>query len=196
MTMIGQLLIRDGAEPVFHLETYRDILVVSCAQALLPVADRGFSPQCSLRILPHAKLPVKVAREAKHHFKSKHPHSLFKYIRRLMVDGLLKKALNHIVTSLESGSSYLTKPDSVGRTHATEDRPNILFELDAIRRLEAFTTRREHEELREEQNRQEAEFHGTLRECGCCFSDEPMNRMVSCNVNATHASLQTCLSAL
>ena len=61
-------------------------------------------------------------------------------------------------------------------------------ELYAARRVAAYKARGELEASKELANRQRAEADGTVRDCGCCFSDEPMNRMVFCDVNLEHVS--------
>lgn len=37
------------------------------------------------------------------------------------------------------------------------------------------------DELAEQENTRKAEAEGTMSECGCCFSDYPLNRMVHCD---------------
>jgi TRIAD3 protein (E3 ubiquitin-protein ligase RNF216) len=73
------------------------------------------------------------------------------------------------------------------RQHAYEGPGMIelLNELKAARKLKKkadkkLEAERQHE-LEEEQNVLRAEAEGTMLECGCCFSDYPLNRMIHCN---------------
>lgn len=65
---------------------------------------------------------------------------------------------------------------------------SILKELYAARLIAAFTGKKTLKERNEQENRERALTEGTTRDCGCCFSDEPMNRMVSCDKNPEHVS--------
>lgn len=73
-------------------------------------------------------------------------------------------------------------------TTSTGDPVSLCKELHAARRIAAFKGRAILNSRKEAANREEAEAGGTLRDCGCCFSDEPMNRMVSCDVTPEHVS--------
>lgn len=61
----------------------------------------------------------------------------------------------------------------------------ILRELRAARRMrkkaEAKRQAEFQAEIEEEKNLRKAEAEGTMSECGCCFNDYPLNRMVHCN---------------
>jgi TRIAD3 protein (E3 ubiquitin-protein ligase RNF216) len=61
----------------------------------------------------------------------------------------------------------------------------ILQELQAARRIkkkaEAKRQAERQLELDEEENVRKAEAEGTMQECGCCFGDFPLNRMIHCN---------------
>jgi len=61
----------------------------------------------------------------------------------------------------------------------------VLQELKAARRVRRKAeAKREEEhqyELSEAENRAKAIGEGNMLECGCCFDDHPMNRMVHCN---------------
>jgi TRIAD3 protein (E3 ubiquitin-protein ligase RNF216) len=61
----------------------------------------------------------------------------------------------------------------------------ILREMDAARRIRRKAdAKRQAErllELEEEENVRKAEADGTMSECGCCFGDFPLNRMVHCD---------------
>lgn len=65
---------------------------------------------------------------------------------------------------------------------------NILKELYAARLVAAFIGKKTLKERNEQENRERAVAEGVTRDCGCCFSDEPMNRMVSCDKNSEHVS--------
>lgn len=79
--------------------------------------------------------------------------------------------------------------DSPGADPAPDGDPvNLCKELYAARRIAAFNGRGVLEERNEAANRARAEADGTLRDCGCCFSDEPINRMVGCDANPEHVS--------
>lgn len=77
------------------------------------------------------------------------------------------------------------------------DKMLALRELVAARRmrLKADEKRRAERqaELDEEENTRQAERDGTMTECGCCFSDYPLNRMVHCNSEqALHWFCRSC----
>lgn len=60
-----------------------------------------------------------------------------------------------------------------------------LIELRAARRMrkkaEAKREAERQAEIEEEKNIRKAEAEGTMSECGCCFCDYPLNRMVHCD---------------
>lgn len=64
-------------------------------------------------------------------------------------------------------------------------RTDIFKELQVARRVQTNTESRRHAqreaELAEEENVRIAQAEGTMSECGCCFGDYPLNRMVHCN---------------
>lgn len=66
-----------------------------------------------------------------------------------------------------------------------EAETEILHELQAARRIrKKADAKREAERqlvLDEEENVRKAEAEGTMQECGCCFGDYPLNRMIHCN---------------
>ena len=68
------------------------------------------------------------------------------------------------------------------------DLSSLSRELFAARRIAAFKGHEAFTERREMVNREKAVADGALRDCGCCFSDEPVNRMVSCDVDTEHVS--------
>lgn len=75
------------------------------------------------------------------------------------------------------------------RALASESTTEVLMlalrELQAARRarknIEGRIRAEKETELAEEQNFRKAEAEGTLQECGCCFGDYPLNRMVHCD---------------
>lgn len=68
--------------------------------------------------------------------------------------------------------------------HQTQE-VEILRELQAARRIrKKAEAKREADlqaEIEEEKNVRKAEAEGTMSECGCCFGDYPLNRMVHCD---------------
>lgn len=67
-------------------------------------------------------------------------------------------------------------------------RKGALEELTAARKLKAMAASNRAHELQkqfdEEENIRRAEREGTMQECGCCFVEYPLNRMVHCNSEA------------
>jgi TRIAD3 protein (E3 ubiquitin-protein ligase RNF216) len=67
----------------------------------------------------------------------------------------------------------------------TPEKAEVLRELQAARKhRKTAEIRRQAErekQLLEEENESKAIAEGTMAECGCCFSDYPLNRMVHCN---------------
>ena len=76
------------------------------------------------------------------------------------------------------------------------ERIEVLEELQAVRRIrQKADARRQAEfqaQLEEEANVLRAEAEGTMSECGCCFGDFPLNRMVHCNSNKMHWFCRNC----
>lgn len=70
-----------------------------------------------------------------------------------------------------------------------ETETELLHELQASRRIrKKADMKREAERqlvLDEEENIRKAEAEGTMQECGCCFGDYPLNRMIHCNSEET-----------
>lgn len=90
---------------------------------------------------------------------------------------------------LHHGAWHATHHDHSAAEPATDDSlANIYKELYAARRIAAFKGREALKDRNEQVNRERAVAEGTARDCGCCFSNEPMNRMVSCDVNPEHVS--------
>ncbi|RAL61140.1 hypothetical protein DID88_010479 [Monilinia fructigena] len=67
----------------------------------------------------------------------------------------------------------------------TSWKTEIFKELQVARRVRNSTESRRRAqreaELAEEENERIAQAEGTMSECGCCFGDYPLNRMVHCN---------------
>lgn len=83
--------------------------------------------------------------------------------------------------------------DGTIRDSTTPDRTRALEELRAARQVcEAEQSRRNTARakvLEEENNFKQAQEEGTIAECGCCFDEQPLNRMVHCdNPDAEHVS--------
>lgn len=78
----------------------------------------------------------------------------------------------------------------------TNDQVEVLRELQAARRLRSKAeARRQMErqaEIEEEKNEQKAIAEGTMAECGCCFGDFPLNRMVHCDSETLHFFCKGC----
>ena len=72
----------------------------------------------------------------------------------------------------------------------------VLKEFQASRRLkkkgDANRQAEREKELEEEANVRRAEAEGTMGECGCCYADFPMNRMVHCNGVELHWFCRGC----
>jgi TRIAD3 protein (E3 ubiquitin-protein ligase RNF216) len=75
--------------------------------------------------------------------------------------------------------------DTLSKEDSTADTMLALRELQAVRRVRKKADDKRQAErqaqLNEEENIKRAEAEGTMLECGCCFSDYPMNRMVHCD---------------
>lgn len=69
--------------------------------------------------------------------------------------------------------------------YQNEQEVEVLRELQAARKVRKNAEdKREAErqlEIEEESNYLKAQAEGTMSECGCCFSDFPLNRMIHCN---------------
>lgn len=78
--------------------------------------------------------------------------------------------------------------DSATESAMGSGSANIIKELHAARLIAAFNGKKALREKNEQENKERAVAEGTARDCGCCFSDEPMNRMVSCDMNPEHVS--------
>ena len=69
------------------------------------------------------------------------------------------------------------------------EQVDVLRELQAARRMkkkeDARRVAERQKEIEEEENTRKAEAEGTMGECGCCFCDYPLNRMIHCNSEGT-----------
>jgi TRIAD3 protein (E3 ubiquitin-protein ligase RNF216) len=76
------------------------------------------------------------------------------------------------------------------------ERTEVLRELRAARRAKAKAEARRQAErvaqLEEEANEAKAQAEGTMSECGCCFGDYPLNRMVHCDAEPMHWFCRAC----
>lgn len=92
------------------------------------------------------------------------------------------------------------KEENVERALATPDEDHekieVLTELQAARRLRLKQDSRHRAELEaqrlEEENTRYAEANGLTGECGCCFADYPLNRLVHCNGENPHQFCRDC----
>ena len=88
-----------------------------------------------------------------------------------------------------SGAWHATRLDDPATEPAMGNgSANIFKELHAARLIAAFNGKKALREKNEQENKEKAVAEGTARDCGCCFSDEPMNRMVSCDRDPEHVS--------
>lgn len=75
-------------------------------------------------------------------------------------------------------------------------RVEILRELQAARKIRKKAERKRELELQaereEEANVKRAIAEGTMSECGCCFGDYPLNRMIHCDSDALHWFCKGC----
>jgi len=84
----------------------------------------------------------------------------------------------------------------IANKNSDPSRVEILRELCAARRMRRKAEEKRklerQAELEEEFNEARARADGTMSECGCCFGDYPMNRMVHCNGDILHWFCKTC----
>jgi TRIAD3 protein (E3 ubiquitin-protein ligase RNF216) len=77
-----------------------------------------------------------------------------------------------------------------------QEKADILRELQAARRVrrkaDAKRASERQAELEEEANLLRAQEEGTTQECGCCFGDYPLNRMVHCDNDEMHWFCRGC----
>lgn len=92
------------------------------------------------------------------------------------------------------------KEENVGRILATPDddreKIEVLEELQAARKSRSKADANYRVELEaqrlEEENTRYAEANGLTGECGCCFADYPLNRLVHCNGENPHQFCRDC----
>jgi len=79
---------------------------------------------------------------------------------------------------------------------ATDNEREIYEELVASWRLRDKGEAKRHEESLQEaieqENVRKAEAEGTMAECGCCFGNFPLNRMVHCDADPMHWFCRGC----
>ena len=84
----------------------------------------------------------------------------------------------------------------INTPRADPSRIEILRELQAARRTRRKAEAKRELELeaeREEKaNEQRAIAEGTMQECGCCFGDYPLNRMIHCDADTLHWFCKAC----
>lgn len=72
----------------------------------------------------------------------------------------------------------------------------VILEIQAARKVRAKADEdraAEHlRQLAEEANERQAQLDGTMSECGCCFEDYPMNRMIHCDSDTLHWFCRGC----
>lgn len=85
---------------------------------------------------------------------------------------------------------------SINNVAADPALVEVLRELQAARKVkDKANEKREAEqqaELDEQANVQKAQEEGTMSECGCCFGDFPLNRMVHCDGDILHWFCRGC----
>jgi TRIAD3 protein (E3 ubiquitin-protein ligase RNF216) len=90
----------------------------------------------------------------------------------------------------ESVAAVLALPNS------DEKRIEVLNELQTARKIRRRDEDRYAAELKaqldEEENTRQAEVEGLMGECGCCYSDYPLNRLVHCNGEVPHSFCRDC----
>lgn len=71
----------------------------------------------------------------------------------------------------------------------------VLEEFAAVRATQSKVANearaKQEEERRELENFEQAQAEGNVTECGCCFVDYAMNRMIHCDGNTLHVSSST-----
>lgn len=79
---------------------------------------------------------------------------------------------------------------------ADPSRVEVHLELQAARRIRRKAEAKREAELLAEQNEKAneeiAQVEGTMQECGCCFGDYPLNRMVHCDADTLHWFCKSC----
>lgn len=92
-------------------------------------------------------------------------------------------------------AAYLASPAEPDG-QVDQEKVEIYEELQATRRVSAKAaaqrTAERVAEAEEAANVARAEADGTMSECGCCYCDYPLNRMVHCNGDETHWFCRGC----
>jgi TRIAD3 protein (E3 ubiquitin-protein ligase RNF216) len=86
---------------------------------------------------------------------------------------------------VKKGGSRRDHPEAILRNSVIEAEMDALAAFDAARAVcEANAQARAEEKRKNEEegeNEKRARAEGTMGECGCCFDEKPLNRMVHCN---------------
>ncbi|KAJ5042456.1 uncharacterized protein L3040_005004 [Drepanopeziza brunnea f. sp. 'multigermtubi'] len=108
---------------------------------------------------------------------------------------MLKNARRGDDYSPAKTAAYLASPAGLNGV-VDQEKVEIYEELQAARRIrDKADQRRAAEraaEAEEAENVARAEADGTMSECGCCYCDYPMNRMVHCNGDEMHWFCRGC----
>ncbi|KAH6662974.1 ring finger protein [Halenospora varia] len=105
---------------------------------------------------------------------------------------------NKIKTARKKSPQFLEHLVQVYIDNPTNDAEmkEMMRELQAARKMRKKAEQKHAEErqkeIEEEANYAKAEAEGTLSECGCCFSDYPLNRMIHCNGDTLHWFCRGC----
>ncbi len=97
-------------------------------------------------------------------------------------------------------SEAFIKPENIEAYLATpnpdQERVDVLKELQTARRIRRKEEARQQAQLDtqrlEKENVQHAMDNGLMGECGCCYGDYPLNRLVHCNGDAQHQFCRDC----
>ncbi|KAG9230820.1 ring finger protein [Amylocarpus encephaloides] len=88
---------------------------------------------------------------------------------------------------------FLDNPTNVARN---PDTAEAYRELQVCRKhsakAEAARAAERQHLVEETENERRAQADGTMSECGCCFSDFPINRMIHCNAETFHLFCKAC----
>lgn len=84
----------------------------------------------------------------------------------------------------------------LARADADQDKVEFLKELQTARRIrrkeEARLAAESEAQRLEEENARQAEADGLVGECGCCYEQFPLNRLVHCNGELPHHFCRDC----
>lgn len=84
----------------------------------------------------------------------------------------------------------------LANSNGDQDKVDVLTELQTARRIRRKDEARYQAEADaqrlEEENTRQAEADGLIGECGCCYGDYPLNRLVHCNGEVPHEFCRDC----